>query len=184
MNISDELKAYMEQEFHKMVKDGNKLQDEREKYKKEWDKKRQRIEDERDKKLKALSRLKDTIDNEQQYQSLKNRIIQESKSLKRKEGTVKENPLKGKATPDLNNFLCACYYLIKKENPESKDSEIYRLIEQKLAEHEFKARGKTAYDYDNIREKISEYKKMPDNEQTPFNQLFERSYNRFLKNAY
>ena len=78
MNISDELKAYMEQEFHKMVKDGNKLQDEREKYKKEWDKKRQRIEDERDKKLKDLSSLKDTIDNEQQYQSLKNRIIQKN----------------------------------------------------------------------------------------------------------
>lgn len=181
MKIPDELKAYIEHEFDRMTNESDKLQVEREKHKKKWDTERKRIERDRDKKLKALLSLRDNM-NDEDFQSIKDNIIEDYESLKRKEGTAKQNLLKGKSDPDLNKFLYTCYYLIKKQKPDSKDSKIYRWIEEKLAANKYKAKGKTTYDYDNIREKIYEYKKMPNHLQIAFNQLIEDSYNRFLKN--
>jgi hypothetical protein len=180
MKISDQLKTYIEHEFRGMIHESLITNIKRENYKKSWDTERQRIEDERDKKLKALLFLRDNM-NDKYFQSTKNNIIEACESLKRKEGTSKQNPLKGSSHIDLNNYLYACYYLIKKENPDSKDSEIYKWIEEKLAENYFKAKGKTTYDTDNIRRKIYSYKKMPANSQKAINELIERLYNRFLQ---
>lgn len=133
---------------------------------------------ERNKHLEALSAIRTYIDMDNDtYQLIKNKIELKHKNISKKEGNSKQNPLKSKATVDLNIFIYSCYYLIKKQFPED-EIEIYRWIKEYLKNKNFKMKNEKFYDADAIKGRITTYKK--ENHNQAINTMIDDSYNRFI----
>lgn len=184
--ISKQLEAYINYEFPRMVDDSKNLEQDRDKDRKQRDIDRKKPQRQRDKELKALSIVRQYL-SEKCYDHVVNEIEQSYenglKSIARKtreEGDSKQNFLKSKATTDLNNFLYACYRLIGNENPQSKDMDIYKWIENFLEQEEYRINGKTICDSDVIKERISNYK--TSEVKLSYDSWFDDSYKRFVRN--
>ncbi len=186
LKISEELLAFIIYEFPRMDTNSKNLEQDRRDYRKQKDIDRKKPQRQRDKELKALSIVRQYL-SEKCYNHVVNEIEQSYENgLKilarntRKEGDSKQNPLKSKSTSDLNNFLYACYRHISKENPQSKDMDIYKWIAEFLEQKEYRIKGKTVCDYDIIKERIHAYKTMHSDLKLSFDTLIDDSYQRFI----
>lgn len=188
MEISERLKAEIEQQFQEMKADSNEQETEPgqdvfdwlfsiERKKTSPATKRKQRQRTRDKDLKALSILREKMPDEY-YQSIKASIMAEY------ERDPKQRGPKTKATTDLNNFLYICYYLIKKENLEAKDIKLYRWIKEYLKDKDYRMKDKKSfYDTDAIKTRMQYYKKLQkENPATikAINSYIDDVYNRFV----
>ena len=107
MKISKRLQVFIEDQFEKMKKNAEELKNERTEKKPIFNKAKVKRFRKKEKLLKNLEELKDQLghDAEDEIKSLCARVHSQNEISKRKEGSVAQNPLKGKATHDFNNFL-------------------------------------------------------------------------------
>lgn len=183
MDISEELKKFIEDQFVKMLLYSKELDKERSLYTEQKPKIMMKRKRAKDKEIKKSFNLYIRF-GENIYQSARKEIEDYHQSTLAKEGNVKQNPLKGKATVDFNNFLCFCYYLIKKEgqNQKIKDIEVYKWLEQFLEDKKYIMKdGKNPYDNDAIKTRIKnhDYYKNPQFKEY-FQMIFDTKYNDFL----
>jgi hypothetical protein len=174
MEISKKLSAYIEYKFLRMIKGSNDLKEERKDYRKRQPTINKRRIREQNRHLEALSKIRGYIDMDKDtYQLIENKIKLKHKSILKKEGNSRQNPLKSKATLDLNNFIYTCYYLIRKQFPEV-ETEIYKWIEEYLKNKNYKMQDENFYDADAIKGRINNFKKSNHH----VNSIIDDSYNR------
>jgi hypothetical protein len=160
IELSNELKGYLENEFKSMKKNEIQLKEERKKFRQKIKHNKLKRHREKSRKIKNLEEVQRYFPNEQ-VNNAKNKIINEINQELIKEGTVKQNPLKGKATLDFNNFLATCYYLIRKET-ETTDADIYKWLESFLKESNYFMSNGMLYDTDSIKGRIRTHFKNSD----------------------
>ena len=115
MKISKKLEGFIDNFFNRTAINEPDLQKEKAGYKntpayKKRERDRKRRERERNKSLKSLSDLQKHLDKDQ-HLTVKAKIEDDYEKSKEEGG----NYLLGKETTDFNNFLCGCYYIIKKQ---------------------------------------------------------------------
>jgi hypothetical protein len=122
---------------------------------------------------------------EASYQEAQQKINEEYEQLNKKslikEGSVPQNPLKGKATTDFNNFLYSAFYLIKKEMKTIQDKVIYEWLKDFLSEKEHMKPNGKPFRYTNISSRIASFKKLPNDIKEHFYIIFEAEFEDFCK---
>ncbi len=189
MNVSKQLKVYIDFSFEKMLLQSEQLNQARADYQNSPEENRRHADRERHRRAKN-TRLK-KLDSLHQYlrsdcyQEAKKEIIDEyvqsNKNLISKEGDVTQNPLKGKATTDFNNFLYRGFYLIKKEIPKKQDKLIYKMLADFLSEKGHTMPNGDPFDYTDISSRIAFFKKLSDDIKQHFYIILDSSYEDFCK---
>jgi hypothetical protein len=122
---------------------------------------------------------------EASYQEAQQKINEEYEHLNKKslikEGSVTQNPLKGKATTDFNNFLYSAFYLIKKEMTTIQDKVIYEWLEDFLSQKTHTMPNGSPFDYTDISSRIAFLKKLSDDIKQHYYLLIDRSFEDFCK---
>jgi len=181
MKISDKLQAFIEHQWNQVDEIG--LERKRKQDKKRRDRDRKGRERLLDSDLKKLSNMKHLPLDVARYQYYEKRIKAYHDEIKRsvlaKEGSASQNPLKSKATLDLNVFIYCCYYFIKRDNPDL-EADIHRWIEKFLKEKDHKMKnGKSYYDASAIKTRIRNFKKMDTETRKSIEDFLEHCHNSF-----
>jgi len=189
MNVSKPLTDYIDFSFEKMLLQSEQLNQAREDYPNSPEEDRRHADRARHRRakntrLKKLDSLHQYLSSDC-YQEAKKEIIDEhmqsNKNLISKEGDVTQNPLKGKATTDFNNFLYGAFYFINKEIPDIQDKNIYEWLADFLSEKGYNMPNGGPFDYTDISSRIASFKKLPDEKEQHYYIILDRSYEDFCK---
>lgn len=131
MNISGELRGFIEHSFEKMLQGEPELKKKRREYRLDFGKRDKAAKRKAQKDLCDLKKVKDQgLITERSYEAGKTKAeakAQDSKARLDREAKWKGNPYKGKEKLDLNIFGCMAYHLIKKAT-NAVDEHIYAWI--------------------------------------------------------
>jgi len=156
MRLSHTLKLFIDDRFTQWIT-LNTLRKERAEDREKRKSEQKIRERQKSRDLRHLSKLRESL-TEKQYQSLRQQIEDKYRRILIKEGTSTQNPLKSCASEDFNNFLCCCFYMIKKET-QVEDAKIYVWLEQFLKDKNYKMSPKKHYDSDSIGQRIQYHHK-------------------------
>jgi hypothetical protein len=152
MDISDELNAFIESRFKRLLIDEKREQEERKQHLKDKGARKKRIGRKSKKELEQLEAAKHKgWIQENQYQIEKDAIkgkAEESRKQYRLKDKERIKPY-GKTHYGPNSFICLCWYLIQKET-NRRNSSIAKSISNFLKEKDFKKSNKSQYQENDI----------------------------------
>jgi hypothetical protein len=156
MKISDELRAFIESDYKGMVSYEDREREEKKLHKTAKGTRKKQLSRglKKDLDILGLAKKKKWL-SDNQYQIEKNKLLDEAEQKKLNHRNEDKEHIKpfGKTHYGFNNFVCLCWYLIKKET-DKPESNIFMWISNFLSENNFRKQNNKQYKENDLKQII------------------------------